>query len=139
MDDANFTDFEKKAVRGSSVLEQKAGQIYEYMGCHFIISNILPYATGTDVDAANEILVDLDADVNSAGVWQDTSASGDVIRVPYAFVQDAILFEVNPDITTKVSERADKGFNYYAYMKGEFGAVRMEEEKVIAIACKENA
>ena len=137
MDDANFTDFEKKAVRGSSVLEQKAGQIYEYMGCHFIISNILPYAAAADTDTAAEINVDLTADVNSAGVWQDTNSTG--IRLPYAFVQDAILFEVNPDITTKVSERADKGFNYYAYMKGEFGAVRMEEEKVIAIACKENA
>ena len=36
-------------------------------------------------------------------------------------------------MTTKVSERADKGFNYYAYMKAEFGAVRMEEEKVVVI------
>ena len=52
-------------------------------------------------------------------------------------IQDAVLFEVNPDMTTKISERADKSFNYYAYMKAEFGAVRMEEEKVIAIACKQ--
>lgn len=144
MDDANFTDFEKKAVRGASVLEQKAGQIYEYMGCHFIISNILPYSSKSDADDSTnetddpaEFNIDLTADVNAAGVWKDTNNTD--IRIPYAFVQDAILFEVNPDITTKVSERADKGFNYYAYMKGEFGAVRMEEEKVIAIACKENA
>lgn len=137
MDDSNFTDFEKKAVRGASVLEKDAGHIYEYMGVHFIISNILPYGSAADTDTAAEINVDLSADVNSAGIWQDTDSTA--IRLPYAFVQDAILFEVNPDITTKVSERADKGFNYYAYMKGEFGAVRMEEEKVIAIACKENA
>ncbi len=137
MDDANFTDFEKKAVRGASVLEHDAGHIYEYMGVHFIISNILPYGSAADTDTAAEINVDLDADVNAAGIWQDTDSTA--IRLPYAFVQDAILFEVNPDITTKVSERADKSFNYYAYCKGEFGAVRMEEEKVIAIACKENA
>ena len=92
---------------------------------------------GADTDTAAEINVDLTADVNSAGIWQDTNSTG--IRLPYAFVQDAILFEVNTDMTTKISERADKSFNYYAYMKAEFGAVRMEEEKVIAIACKENA
>ena len=61
--------------------------------------------------------------------------AGTATRACYAMIQDAALFEVNPDMTTKISERADKSFNYYAYMKAEFGAVRMEEEKVIAIAC----
>ena len=50
-------------------------------------------------------------------------------RAVYAFAPSASLFEVNPDMTTKVSERADKGFNYYAYMKAEFGALEWKKKK----------
>ena len=74
-----------------------------------------------------------DSDIAAAtGTWD---ASNYTTRACYAFVQDAALLEINPDMTTKVSERADKSFNYYAYMKAEFGAVRMEEEKVIVVPC----
>ena len=51
---------------------------------------------------------------------------------------DAGLLEINPDLTSKISERADKSFNYYAYMKAEFGAVRMEEEKVVVLPCQDS-
>ena len=131
MNDDNFTDFDNRG--GAKVNESGAGQIYDYMGASFCISNIVPFM-GDDSDSyvASDIKVDTSADVDaSTGVW--TAASN--TRCCYAMIQDAVLFEVNPDMTTKISERADKGFNYYAYMKAEFGAVRMEEEKVIAIAC----
>ena len=133
MNDSNFTDFDNRG--GAKVNESGAGQIYDYMGASFCISNIVPFFNTADpVDAAN-IQVDLDADVDtSTGIWKNTAASGNT-RCCYAMIQDSVLFEVNPDMTTKISERADKSFNYYAYMKAEFGAVRMEEEKVIAIAC----
>ena len=132
MNDANFTDFDNRG--GAKVNESGAGQIYDYMGASFCISNIVPFMSG-DADSyeATDILVDTSANVDtSTGVW--TTSSG-TTRCCYAMIQDSVLFEVNPDMTTKISERADKGFNYYAYMKAEFGAVRMEEEKVIAIAC----
>ena len=78
-----------------------------------------------------------DSDIDSAtGTWSDSG--GSATRAVYAFVQDAALLEINPDITTKVSERADKSFNFYAYMKAEFGAVRMEEEKVVVLPCLES-
>lgn len=135
MNDDNFTDFESRG--GVKVNESGAGQIYDYMGASFCISNIVPFMSGdADSYAATDILVDTSANVDtSTGVW--TTSSG-TTRCCYAMIQDSVLFEVNPDMTTKISERADKGFNYYAYMKAEFGAVRMEEEKVIAIPCKED-
>ena len=135
INDTNFVDFEKRGTLGSNSLDRNAGVIYDYMGCHFIVSNIVPYANTADPTAANEIQVDLDADVDtSTGAWQNTANSGNT-RMCYAFVKDAVLLEINPDITTKIDERADKSFNWYAYMKMELGAVRVEEEKVIAIAC----
>ncbi len=136
INDSNFTDFEKRGTLGSNTLDRSAGVIYDYMGCHFIVSNILPYATQADPTAASHFNIDIDVDVDtSTGVWKDTDSSA--TRIAYAFVKDAVLLEINPDITTKIDERADKSFNYYAYMKMELGAVRMEEEKVIAIACHE--
>jgi hypothetical protein len=134
MNDSNFTDFDNRG--GAKVNESGAGQIYDYMGAHFCVSNIVPYFSSTDPVDAADIQVDVDADVDtSTGAWKNTEGTAANARCCYAFVQDAGLFEVNPDMTTKISERADKSFNYYAYMKAEFGAVRMEEEKVIAIAC----
>jgi hypothetical protein len=134
MNDDNFTDFDNRG--GARVNEQGAGQIYDYMGASFCISNIVPFFASANPTASADFNIDLDVDVDTTtGVWKDTG--GHATRACYAMIQDAALFEVNPDITTKISERADKSFNYYAYMKAEFGAVRMEEEKVIAIACKQ--
>jgi len=134
MNDSNFTDFDNRG--GAKVNESGAGQIYDYMGASFCISNIVPFMhNDADSHVATNISVDTTANVNvDTGVW--TAPAGST-RCCYAMIQDAVLFEVNPDMTTKISERADKSFNYYAYMKAEFGAVRMEEEKVIAIPCQQ--
>lgn len=134
MNDSNFTDFDNRG--GAKVNESGAGQIYDYMGASFCISNIVPFmAADADSHAATDISVDLTANVNATtGTWKAPAGN---TRCCYAMIQDSVLFEVNPDITTKISERADKSFNYYAYMKAEFGAVRMEEEKIIAIPCQQ--
>jgi hypothetical protein len=105
--------------------------IKNYMGCDFVVSNIIPYmnSAGTGFNIA-----DTDIDTKT-GTWIDTDGTG--IRACFSFVQDAALFEVNPDITAKISERADKGFDWYAFVKMSMGAVRMEEEKVNVIPCAE--
>jgi hypothetical protein len=41
------------------------------------------------------------------------------------------------DITTKVSERADKSYSWQVYCKGTFGATRTQAGKVIRISCAE--
>jgi hypothetical protein len=108
------------------------------MGAKFCISNILPYMDEDKTTAytAGDINVD-DTDINTTtGTWSNTNSVA--TRSAYAFMPDAALLEVNPDLTTKIAERSDKSFNYYAYMKAEFGAVRMEEEKVVVIPCLES-
>jgi len=102
---------------------------WSYMGCDFVITNILPYMTteGTGFRVT-------DTDITTAtGVFADTDDTD--IRAAFAFVQDAALLEINPDIVTEMTKRGDKGFNWYAYLKMSLGAVRMEESKVIAIPC----
>ena len=39
------------------------------------------------------------------------------------------------DINTKISERADKSYATQVYVKGTFGATRVEEGKVVEIIC----
>lgn len=41
------------------------------------------------------------------------------------------------DITTRISERADKSYANQIYVKGTFGATRVEEKKVVEIQCTE--
>ena len=143
MADDNFINFDYTAHRS---LDTDAGKIYDYMGAKFCISNIIPYfnneacSVGNGTSSVGNLKI-ANSDVDNAkGTWTAvTTTVGGVdynFRAVYAFAPSASLFEVNPDMTTKVSERADKGFNYYAYMKAEFGAVRMEEEKVVVIPCR---
>jgi hypothetical protein len=144
MADEQFINFDYTASRP---VDRGVGAVYDYMGAKFCISNILPYfdtltpTLGADSGSetsivpadANLLLADTNIDTTN-GKW---TADAQKCRACYAFIQDAVLLEVNPDMTTKISERADKSFNYYAYMKAEFGAVRMEEEKVVIIPSKE--
>ena len=138
MKDEQFINFDYTATRP---VDSGVGAIYDYMGAKFCISNIVPYSSSLDVSLGTSstsntgnTLEIADSNIDSTtGKWSGST----VVRAVYAFVQDAALLEVNPDMTSKISERADKSFNYYAYMKAEFGAVRMEEEKVIVIPSKE--
>ena len=41
------------------------------------------------------------------------------------------------DISARVSEREDKSYSTQVYVKGTFGATRVEEKKVVAITCAE--
>jgi hypothetical protein len=39
------------------------------------------------------------------------------------------------DITPKISDRADKSYAMQVYVKGTFGATRVDEKKVVEIIC----
>lgn len=41
------------------------------------------------------------------------------------------------DITTRITERDDKSYSTQVYVKGTFGATRVEEKKIVQIACVE--
>lgn len=82
----------------------------------------------------------------SAGFTFDTttglySGGGSAINASsvscFAFVGDGLLMGMNPDQTkAKVEERADKGYSIQVYASMDFGAVRMEEAKVVEVICK---
>lgn len=58
-------------------------------------------------------------------------------RTCFAWVKSGIKLALPQDITTKVSERADKCFNWYAYAALSVAACRIEDEKVVEISCEE--
>ena len=117
---------------GMRPVDGKQTIVSNYMGCDFLITNIVPYmnTAGTGFRVA-------DSDLNTTtGAWADTDSTD--IRACIAFMPDSCILEINPDIQTEMTKRGDKGFNWYAYVKQSLGAVRMEENKVIAIPCDES-
>jgi len=58
-------------------------------------------------------------------------------RYLYAWAKSGMRLGIGRDITTRVGEDPGKGFNVRIYAKQSLGAVRVEEEKVVEIACKE--
>ena len=129
MKDEKFINFDYSTARP---VDGSGSMLANYMGCDFVITNIVPFMA-----SASAMNVDLDDDVSTdTGAFSDTDSTD--IRACFAFAPDAALLEINPDIESKIAERADKGFNWYAYIKMSLGAVRMEEEKVIVIPCDQN-
>jgi len=58
-------------------------------------------------------------------------------RLCYAWAEDGCMLALNKDVTSRIEERADKSFATQVYYCASFGASRMEEEKVVEIACVE--
>ena len=59
--------------------------------------------------------------------------SGD--RRSIAWAKSGLHLGMWNDINTKISERADKSYATQVYVKGTFGATRVEEGKVVEIIC----
>ena len=84
------------------------GQLDSFLGFKFIVSNRLEFdATNTDD------------------------------RLVYAFTSDAIKLAIGKDVMARIDERADKSYSTQVYYCMSIGATRMEEEKVVEIACDE--
>ena len=64
-----------------------------------------------------------------------TDGSGD--RQVIAFAGDGIKLAVGKEPAARIDERADKSYSTQVYYCQTIGATRMEEEKVIEIACSE--
>tara|TARA_R100001198_G_scaffold48518_1_gene27018 strand:- start:578 stop:1114 length:537 start_codon:yes stop_codon:yes gene_type:complete len=54
-----------------------------------------------------------------------------------AFTKSAIGLAVGADVTTKISERADKNYATQVFLSMTIGATRIEEEKMVEIAANE--
>ena len=62
---------------------------------------------------------------------------GSSYRRVAAFAKSGMHLGMWNDISTMISERADKGYSTQVYVKGTFGATRTEEKKVVEIQCDE--
>ncbi len=56
-------------------------------------------------------------------------------RFIYAFAKSGVRLGIGENIMTRIGEDPGKGFNVRIYAKMSIGAVRVEEEKVVEIAC----
>lgn len=61
------------------------------------------------------------------------------IRTCFAWAEDGIKLAVGKDVTSRIDERSDKSYSTQVYYCAQFGATRMEEEKVVQIDCDESA
>ena len=65
----------------------------------------------------------------------NTNASSQ--RQVLAWAEDGLTLAVGKDLMTQITQRADKSYSTQVYVCAQFGATRMEEEKVVQILCSE--
>lgn len=99
---------EVKSSDFNTVKALAMGQLDTYMGFKFIRSERL----GLDVTTSTDTAV-------------------------IAWAKDGMLLGVGVDIKARITERADKSFATYVYYSMSLEATRMEEKKVVEIACNE--
>jgi len=58
-------------------------------------------------------------------------------RQVIAWAEDGITLAVGKDMSARIDERADKSYSTQVYAAMSIGSTRMEEEKVVEIACNE--
>lgn len=105
------------------------GEIDTFMGFKFIHTERLlassVYSSGLTFDI-NTGLYNASGAVSMLGT--ENSA--------FAFVGDGLLLGMTEGEVGRIGERADKSYNIQVYNSMDFGAVRMEETKVVEIICQ---
>ena len=100
------------------------GEVNSFLGFNFIrIERLGVAAAGTLATAA------------TGAVGAGASIVGH--RSCFAWADQGILMSTGEDFVTKMSERSDKGYSMQVYARMSIGAVRMEEEQVVEVFCKE--
>ena len=90
------------------------GEVDTFLGFRFIPVN------GKRIDGTKLVPVDGSSD-----------------RRCFAFQGDGLLLGVGADMTTKISERADKNYATQVFCSMSIGGTRMEEARVLEILCAE--
>ena len=65
-----------------------------------------------------------------------TDSNGDTQCI--AWIGDGIGLSMGMDVKTEISERSDKNYSTQVYAQMCLGAVRIEDEKVVEIACTDS-
>ena len=112
----------------NSVKALVKGEIDTYLGFKFIHTERLPL---TSAGASSGFAFDPVSGLYSAGGVAVSSASTAVSG--FAFVQDGLILGKNEEAIGRISERDDYSYSMQVYASMDFGAVRMEEVKVVQI------
>jgi len=80
---------------------------------------------------------DIDTFVGFKFITSNRLTDDGTSRLCYAFAQDGIKLAIGKEPTAKIDERSDKSYATQVYYCSSFGATRMEEVKVVEIACNE--
>lgn len=59
------------------------------------------------------------------------------VRKNFAFVQPAIMYRGRKLTEARITQRADRSFNWYAFYKGTHGALRRFDQAVVRVLCAE--
>jgi len=68
---------------------------------------------------------------------QRLGTDSDGNRQVFCWIEDGLVLAVGKDMATKISERDDKNYATQVFNSMTIGATRMEEVKVVEIACQE--
>jgi len=102
------------------------GEVGSFMGIELVQCELLPYLN----TANNAFYLSW---TNDAPVDTDTTLD----RACFAWTEDSVVYGLNPNMITRVSERDDLSYAWQAYACEGAGAVRLEEKGVVSVVCNE--
>jgi hypothetical protein len=104
------------------------------------IEDLLNITTVTSSDY-NTIKALVQGDINTfvgfEFVTSNRLSTDGTSRLCYAWAGDGVKMAIGKDVTARIDERSDKSYSTQVYYCATFGATRMEEDKVVEIACNE--
>ncbi len=112
----------------NSVKALVKGELDTYLGFTFIHSERLPLFSATGASAAT-----FDPSSGLYSVAGGALTPGATTVAGIAFVQDGLLLGKNEEAVGRIDERSDMSYSHQVYASMDFGAVRMEEVKVVQI------
>lgn len=130
----------KKMFRQNEADEENG----EELGFTYHATGMSDVLSDTTLTSADFLAVQMLQEGNLKGKWMgfnwvptELLPKVSTTRFAYAFAKSGTSFGIGQDIVTKVGEDPGKGFNARVYIKESIGAVRVEEEKVVEIACND--
>lgn len=100
------------------------GDVNAFMGFEFVRLERLALTASTA------------ASLTTGAVGSGTALSG-TNRACFAWAQMGLLVSMGENFLTKIDQRADLGYTTQVYNRMSLGGMRMEEEQVVEIICKE--
>ena len=133
-----------KMVNAKKILDQNNvdPSLKRYIAVHpEQIEDLLNNTTVTSADY-NTVKALVQGDINTFMGFEFITSTrlatdGSSYRQVLAWAEDGITLAMGKDLMTQITQRADKSYSTQVYVCAQFGATRMEEEKVVQILCSE--